>query len=441
MKTTIILGSAILIAGLKGGQAAEAQAFPAPTIVRVPPTPGQTEAEVLAEYNARRDKIGDTASAHYGLGLWCEQNGLKSEAMAHFATTIRLDPGREAAWKHLGFKKHQGRWMTTEQVSECNAQTKSDREWETRLRRWKLWLASKLKSDEAKAALAGVTDPRAVRSICQVFAAGGARDQELAVQLLGQVRCRAASRALALLAVSGESTEVRRAATESLGWRDPCEFADVLIGLLRDPLKYQVLPVEGPGMPGSVTVSGSSFNTERIYTSPPPPDIPIFSGDALKFDANGLPTIMSFTDSTALPFAWVKGSYTIPSGCIIPPHVPVPIQLGRMWVENWKSARSAQQQLRGDVAAIEQFNDLRRAANAKVVSVLNQAAGERLPVERTAWCAWWWAQLGRTYIPRAERPRPTLTEIVPPQYLPHDVGGLGFDPTAGYYLRVDTFGR
>jgi hypothetical protein len=225
---------------------------------------------------------------------------------------------------------------------------------------------------------------------------------------------------------------------ETVRWRDPLEFADVLIGLLRDPVKYEVRPVGGPGLPGSLTVKGPEYNLERIYAPPPPPDLPIFPDEEVKLDGRGLPIIVRHTDETVLPFAWVEKGYTFPSGCIIPPHVPVGIQLGAMWLENWKSARSAQEQLRGDVAAIQRGNDLLRAANAQVVQVLRQTTGERLPVDRAAWRAWWFGRLGRTDIPRIEPPRPTLTEFAPLDFLPGIVGGLGFDPLIGYYLRVPT---
>ena len=91
----------------------------------------------LAEYNRRRDELqafenstmpvgttvqnrwaihhpaAEVAAAHAKLGVWCEQNGLKPEAIAHFTQAVELDPYRDSAWKHLGYVKHNGRWMTT----------------------------------------------------------------------------------------------------------------------------------------------------------------------------------------------------------------------------------------------------------------------------------------------------------------------------------------
>jgi hypothetical protein len=216
------------------------------------------------------------------------------------------------------------------------------------------------------------------------------------------------------------------------------EFADVLIGLLRDPVKYEVRPVGGPGRPGSLTIKGRPFDIERIYA--PPPDPPVLPGDELRLDARGLPILIRYTDAADMPFAWVDPyGQTYPSGCVIPPHVPVAIQLGQMWRENWRSAQSAQRQLRGDIDAIERRNDLQRAANQRVLQALGDATGQRLPADRSAWCAWWFSRIGRTYTPDTEPPRPASTEIVPLDYLPRDVGGLGFDPSTGYKLRVPTF--
>jgi hypothetical protein len=438
----VLYCSVLLAAGSTGADQAAVPRVGARATVCPASRDADGSAAVLAEYNARRETINNTPDAHFALGVWCEQKGLKAEAMVEFAATLALDAGREAAWKHLGFKRHKGRWMTESQIAahehEARAQRRADRQWEPRLRRWKSWLAVKAKEGEAEAALAGVTDPRAVPSVRRVFATGRVHDQRQAVQLLGHIPGAAASRELAILAVSGESAEVRRTAIETVRWRDPLEFADVLIGLLRDPVKYDVRPVGGPGLPGSVTVKGCAFNVERIYAPPPPPDLPIYPGEEVSLDGGGLPIIVRHTDETVLPFAWVEKGYTFPSGCIIPPHVPVGIQLGAMWLENWKSAHSAEKQLRGDVAAINRGNDLLRAANAQVVQVLCQTTGKRLPVDRAAWRAWWFRRLGRTQTPRFEPPRPTLTEFVPLDYLPGIVGGVGFDPLTGYYLRVPT---
>ena len=59
----------------------------------------------LAEYNGRRAGPPETAKAQWELALWCEQKGLKPEALAHFTAVTRLDPEHAAAWKRLGCRK------------------------------------------------------------------------------------------------------------------------------------------------------------------------------------------------------------------------------------------------------------------------------------------------------------------------------------------------
>src|SRR3954470_11724340 len=71
----------------------------------------------LAEYNARRARVPETADAHWSLALWCETQGLEAEARAHFTVVTRLEPSRDAAWKRLDRKKVNGRWVTEAQIA------------------------------------------------------------------------------------------------------------------------------------------------------------------------------------------------------------------------------------------------------------------------------------------------------------------------------------
>ena len=99
------------------------------------------EVKALAEYNAQRAKLADTTDAHWRLGLWCEQKGLKAEAMTEFAAVTRLDAGRDAAWKKLGYEKHNNRWTTPAALAaeraETDAQKKADAKWMPLLARWR----------------------------------------------------------------------------------------------------------------------------------------------------------------------------------------------------------------------------------------------------------------------------------------------------------------
>ena len=241
-----------------------------PTAVAEKVKADEVLAAALAEYNGRRERTPNTADGQWKLALWCEEKGLKGEAQAHYATVVRLDPGREAAWKRLGCKKEAGRWVTEAQLAsekaEAEAQKQANMHWKPQLTKWKGWLASKEKREEAGRLLATVKDP-AVPAVVAVFVDQNAAYQAIAVQVLGQIDSPAASRGLALLAVCSPSNSVRRAATETLKRRDPREYAALLIAQLRDPIKYDVRPVGGPGSPGAVR-AGSTLQRRASLRSP-----------------------------------------------------------------------------------------------------------------------------------------------------------------------------
>ncbi|HWE35775.1 MAG TPA: polymorphic toxin-type HINT domain-containing protein [Isosphaeraceae bacterium] len=245
----------------------------------------------LAEYERRRAAAPETADGQWTLALWCEQHGLKPEARAHLATVVRLDPRRDVAWKRLGYKKRDGRWATDADLAaakaEAEAQRKADRHWTASFEKWQKALGAKGRRDAAEAALAGVTDPRAVPAILRVFARGGEADQLRAVQLLGQIDSPQASRTLAMMAVFADPVAVRRAAAATLRHRDPREFADVLIALLRDPIKFEVRDVNGPGQPGVLFIEGKEANLQRNYRPQDVPQAVLMPGDVLGLDPNG----------------------------------------------------------------------------------------------------------------------------------------------------------
>ncbi len=266
------------------------------------------EGAALAEYNARRDRTPMTADAQWDLALWCEQHGLKPEATAHLMAVVRLDPSRESAWKRLGCREFKGRWLNEEQIqaviAESEAQEKADRHWRPHLARLRDDLRNPRKRAQAETDLAALTDPRAVPSVWKVFALGGADEQRRASQILAQIDGPAASKALATIAVFARSDEARRAAAESLPWRDPREFMSLLIQHVRKKIDYEVKHVAGPGSPGELFVAGEKLNLHRVYSSPNPADIARPGDFLLGYDALGRPIagrVVGFNDQTLLP--------------------------------------------------------------------------------------------------------------------------------------------
>lgn len=368
--------------------------------------------EALGEYNRKRTVMDDhDADDHWKLAIWCEGQGLKAEALAHFAAVVRLEPGRAAAWKRLGCKKVDGRWMNDEQAAaekaEREAQKAADRAWSARLEELRRDLADPRERAGAEQELSRVSNPRAVPSIWKVFVRGRNPSLSRAVQLLGQVRSPASSKALAWLVVGSKSETVRQRATETLETRDAREFLDILIGALRQPVRYQVRPVRGPGQPGTLYIEGRAYNTMEVFRPWNMPRRALRSGDYVTLDANGLPVINE-PSLTRLSYPGVSLEVTR----------DLEIPIGEMQLEAIQTAVVAERQLERQVALLDRLNQRIGAWNERVLPALTTLTGQDLGAEAQAWSKWWTEEQGYAYSPPPEPPRPTLVEDVPLAYQP-----------------------
>jgi hypothetical protein len=381
----------------------------------------------LAAYNARREQTPETVDAQWELAVWCDRQGLKPEALAHYTTVTRLDPSREDAWKRLGCQKHRGRWMRPEQiaaaVAESEAQRVADRHWHPLLERWRVYLNHPEPARRAagEQALAAVSDPRAVPSVCKVFARGSTERQVVAVRLLRQIDAPSALQALALLAVSGLSDTIRTEATATLSACDPRDFMDVLIGMLHDPIRYEIKSVAGPGSTGVLFVEGAKFNIRRLYEPPPLPLVKIKAGDVVELDAYGLPVISRVVGYDQVPSRTGKGEREVH-----PRELEIPI--GQMMVETKLAAQFALRQQLNDVVPIERYNARVEEVNGRVVEVLHAITGQEFDENGSydLWREWWTDQEGYAYQSPSSEPKPTLTENV----------RLAYQPQARSYTRT-----
>ena len=434
----------------------------------------------IKEYLDRRAKAPDRAEDQWKLALWCEQNDLKAQAVAHLYRVVQLDPSRETAWKHLGFKRIGGRWDKPERVAaakvEAEQQHKADRHWKPLLEKWREALGSrdKTRREQAEKSLAEVSDPRAVPMIWLVFVHGGEQYHKTAVKLLGQIDSPGSSRALALLALRSRSAEVRRIATQTLRQRDPRDFAPILIALLRDPIKYEVRRVNGPGSQGQLFIKQKDVNIKRLYSPLSAPYVQMVPGDQIVLDASGLPVVIrnlggyqaSFVSSGGpppdlLPMmfglssnqttpARVSGVFThagLPAGlsqrfgaslsqkgplgftdlggpahgisftnATIDRQLDIPI--GQMAVDAQRSAQAAEQQLANDVRSIENFNAPIADMNQRVRQVLVDSVGTDQGAEKSDWDKWLFDLAGYAFADSSTSEPPTVIEQVPISYQP-----------------------
>lgn len=413
---------------------------------------------LIAEYLDRRARTPMKADAQARLAAWCDQNGLEDQATAHYSQVIRLDPHREAAWRHLGYKKQGNRWIKPEEQAanrlEAERQKYADRQWRPKLERIRDGLESKDGSRRAKAeeAAAQVTDPRAVPMVWAVMMRGTARSRMTGLQMLGQIDGPAASNALAALAIFNPSPEVRARAIEILARRDPRDVIGRLIGLLRKPFRYEVRRPNGPGSEGILFVEGERFNIRRIYQDPPidPTLIPprLFA-PWVAFDPYNMRNMVMLS-------AVMNGSTITPNG----PSPAAAQQVGRAIAANPQNAagilgnaagapaapainvangliydafatavyrdmqiaadyqiiqqasRSVQQRLAQDVQVVESTNVGINQLNGRVLPLLGMITGEDLGVEPEKWKTWWTDQLGYVYKSDIPQTKPTYTDTL-----------------------------
>ena len=187
---------------------------------------------------------------------------------------LRLDPSREIAWRHLGYKKYGSRWIKPEEAAaerrEAEEQKHANRHWKPRLERLHEGLQSTnaTRREQAEHSLAEVNDPRAVSMVWNVLATGGERSQIAAVKVLGQIDGAPASNSLAALAVFSPFPNVHQQAIAALVSRDPRDVIGRLINLVRRPFKYSVRPATQPGTTGELFVDGERFDFQRLYQLP-----------------------------------------------------------------------------------------------------------------------------------------------------------------------------
>jgi hypothetical protein len=417
MNGSVIIFTTLLFAQISGPPQPEDLQKPPPKVEDV-----ADPARALAEYNALKEKAGPSAAAQWKLGLWCEEHGLKPEAYVHFSEVVRLDPRRDAAWRKLGFKKYHGRWTTDAEIAEENEQKKADKIWVPRLKKLHKDIHGShgaKKREVAQGALHSITDPRVILSLYREFGAGRL-DQAILIQVLGQIDKPISSKVLAVLAVYGKTPEVRKQAVEILRGRPSDDFLDVMVGMMIDPLKYEVRHVGGPGSPGVIFVEGERFNTARLYAPPPSPSVVPGPGDIITFDSSGEPIInrpiMEIPSSDTKQ--GIPGSRTLVKETTTTTTVYAQISAAQLRAEAQRAAETAEAQLEVDVAQIKSMNKDRKQFNDLVIATAKEATGKDLGGTPKDWRDALGGRNKASNKSARTAPKPTVPETVPLAYNP-----------------------
>jgi hypothetical protein len=423
--------------------------------------------ELVNEYLERRAKTAMKPDAQARLAAWCEEKGLKEQAIAHYSEVVRLDPKREAAWRHLGYKKQGNRWVKPEEQAadrlEAERQKHVDKQWRPRLEHIHEGLEGKDAARRAKAelAVADVADPRAVPMIWAVLMRGGERSRMAAVQMLGQIDGPVASNALAALAVFNPSPEIRARAIEVLIRRDPRDVIGRLIGLVRKPFRYDVRRPNGPGSEGVLFVEGEQFNIRRLYQDPPivPGTIPprlfapwvpfdpyvmqsmiqgsvIIDGMAVRPMGPSAAAVQQTARAMAAhpgnAPAILKGAAGAPAARSVNAGNSLvydtlaaaayrDMQIAADYQIIQQASQNLQQRLAQDVQTVEATNAGINELNTRVLPVLGMITGQDFGAEPEKWRAWWTDQLGYVFQSNVSDIKPTYTDTLQVQ-TPFTVG-------------------
>jgi hypothetical protein len=101
--------------------------IPKAEVLQVQKTPAP-----LDEYQSRAAALGNDATAHWELALWCETAGLSRSARIEWEAVIRIDPEHAAAREKLGYEKVEGRWLRGTELLVAQGMVKVDGAWVTR---------------------------------------------------------------------------------------------------------------------------------------------------------------------------------------------------------------------------------------------------------------------------------------------------------------------
>lgn len=357
------------------------------------------------------------APEHVKLGLWCEANGLKDESLAHLHYAVLLDPYRDATWKHLGYVRRDGRWMSHAQADAADKEEglrrRAERHWIPLLRDWRAALADPARREEARAGLDAVTDPHAVSAIARIL--GDEATGDVAVAMLARIDTPESTKELARLAVVHSSPWVRGAAIKALRGRDHRDYAGALVELIRSTMKLYVQPVAGPGLPGVMIIETPRVKMIRSYDAPTAFRAQDLVGGFIGFDSDGLPVA-----ATAGQVARVNSvnSPQLQSFAV----GRIKERTARSIAQANLKAADSQDRMTADVASVDAANAQIVPRNARVAVVLRETMGAPdLAHDEDAWKTWYYDRLGYHYDPPAQvtveveaspqmPPPPTITD-------------------------------
>ena len=83
----------------------------------------------LEEYQKKAAEAEDTAKAHFDLGQWCQQKGLREESKKEYTKALEKDPTYAPAGKALGYEEVEGKWLPPDDAKKARGLVKFEGKW------------------------------------------------------------------------------------------------------------------------------------------------------------------------------------------------------------------------------------------------------------------------------------------------------------------------
>ena len=322
--------------------------------------------------------------------------------MVEYTLAVHLNPGLEDAWRHLGYVRHEGRWLPPDEAQaardEVRAQANATKYWEPLLKKWKGWLLVKARRELAEENLAKVNDPRAIEAVRRVLITSSADDQATAVKILSAIDRPASTRILAYLAVFSGFDAVRQTAVATLKSRPSRDYAQDLVNLIHKPATYKYQPVLGPGSRGVLLVETPRFELERSYEAPVAFTVSNQFYGYVGYDNNGLPIAVRGAELKAITADLMKGRVDAAEQLVR----SVEARTQKFLLDANIKAAVAQETMMADVREIERGNAQTKQVNSWVADVLGET--QSVPDlkdkdDEDSWQSWWYDQVGYRYTP------------------------------------------
>lgn len=204
-----------------------------------------TDQQRLLQYRRRRSRTRDTVRAQLGLAEWCLQQGLSSQARAHFTKVLELEPDHVEARTRLGFRQVDGTWIGPEEIREARERaTIAARglvEWKPKLIELAADIGGRKRflREQALKEVKAIQDPAAILAFELVFSRHSPQLADLAVEQFARMKTHQASTAIARQALFSPWPSIRQAAANKLKDRPLEHYVPVLLAAMHTPLQSQ----------------------------------------------------------------------------------------------------------------------------------------------------------------------------------------------------------